>query len=54
MCPLWPFQLFLMYAGVLGPLWVLASSVVAQVASKTSSLGVNFDPTELLLPMDSM
>lgn len=33
---------------------VLASSIVAQVASKTSSWDVNFDPTELLLPMDSM
>jgi sodium/bile acid cotransporter 3/5 len=43
-----------MYAAVLGPLWVFASSVMAHVASKTSSWGVNFDPAELLLPMDSM
>ncbi|PNF19627.1 hypothetical protein B7P43_G01084 [Cryptotermes secundus] len=54
MCPLWPFHSLFMYASVLGPLWVISSSVMAHVTSKTSLWGVNFDPTELLLPMDSM
>lgn len=54
MCPLWPFHLVFIYATVLGPLWILSSSVVAHVTNRTSSWSVNFDPTELLLPMDSM
>lgn len=54
MCPLWPFHFVFIYASVLGPLWVLSSSVVAHITNRTSSWGVNFDPTELLLPMDSM
>lgn len=54
MCPLWPFHLVFVYASVLGPLWVLSSTAVAHVTNRTSSWDVSFDPTELLLPMDSM
>ncbi|XP_069672247.1 ileal sodium/bile acid cotransporter-like isoform X2 [Periplaneta americana] len=54
MCPLWPFHLFFMYATLLGPLWMLSSSVVAHVTNRTKSWGVNFDPAELLLPIDTV
>lgn len=53
MCPLWPFHLFFMYAILLGPLWMLSSSVVAHVTNKTKSWGVNFDPAEVLLLIDT-
>lgn len=53
MCPLWPFHLFFMYGSLLVPLWMLSSSVVASVSDRMGSWVVNFDPVEVLLPMDS-
>jgi len=53
MCPLWPFHVFFIYGSLLVPLWMLSSSVVASVTDRMDSWAVNFDPVELLLPMDS-
>lgn len=48
MCPLYPIHMFIMYALVLGPLWFFTTAVVAQVATKTESWGVEFSPEALL------
>jgi len=53
MCPLWPFHLFFIYGSLLVPLWMLSSSVVASVTDRMGSWAVNFDPVEVLVPMDS-
>jgi len=54
MCPLWPFHVFFIYGSLLVPLWMLSSSVVANVTDRMGTWAVNFDPVEVLLPMDSM
>ncbi|PSN32976.1 hypothetical protein C0J52_24867 [Blattella germanica] len=50
MCPLWPFHLFLIYAIILGPLWMLSTTVVAHVITNTQ-WGIEFDPSKLKMQL---
>lgn len=45
MCPLWPFHLLLLYALVLGPLWMLSCGVISAAAASTWN--VSFSPEEV-------
>ncbi|XP_035712992.1 ileal sodium/bile acid cotransporter [Folsomia candida] len=44
MCPLWPFHIFILYLGMLGPLLFASFGVIGVAAESMSSWGVSFEP----------
>lgn len=49
MCPLWPLHLFVLYAFLLGPLWILTCTAAAVAAEH---LPLNFNPSSVLIQLD--